>query len=800
MQVSHSTSLPEVIAGRYRLVREVGRGGMAFVYLARDLKHDRDVAIKFIRPELAVSVGHDRFQREIEIAARLRHPNIVPLYDSGEAGGAFYFVMPYEAGRSLRQRLDDSGPLGMAEALAVLRDVARALAHAHEHGVVHRDVKPDNVMFSGDAAVVTDFGIAKAVDAALTDPGRSALTQTGAGIGTPAYMAPEQALGAPTDHRADLYSLGCLAYEVFTGSPPFHGMHGPQIVAAHLTVEPAPVTASRTDVPPAVAAVIARCLRKDPAHRPSSAREVLGALETPGARDLAPPTATARPVRVLRWVVPALVAGAVAAAAWSANIDPEGGAPGPVTLAVLPFASLGADTTMRIVAEGLTDEVAGALARVPGIQVKSRNGALMYRGQVGVDLAEAGERLKADYLLTAIVRQVRGDWVLSADLARASDAASIWGDTVGLGPDRTAGAAETIANRLVAGLRTRFPAIGSAPAAAASSRTSNNEAYRLYLRGQEKLARRGESVSESAELFREAIRLDSLFAPAWSGLSMALALFPFFEGTPSREVTAELDRSARRALALDPTLALPHVALGVAAWFEYRWDDAGRELRTAVENDPGNVEALVQYARHLLFVHRPAEAMEQIRRARMEDPASALVLSWVAAGWFALGRIDSAMAESRRALETDSSNYSTVFIGSLIRLAANRPAEARRLIDRAPRAYLVNEYVIARSGDTATARQRLRELDALSPAPWLSESRRALAYLGLGDTARALTALERASADREIWMLMTGEWVPMFDVIRGSERYQALMQRIGLEAAVAPGQPGTGSGVPANRR
>ena len=799
MQVSHPPALPEVIAGRYRLVREVGRGGMAFVYLARDLKHDRDVAIKVIRPELAVSVGHDRFRREIEIAARLRHPNIVPLYDSGEAGGAFYFVMPYEAGQSLRQRLSDTGPLAVADALAVLRDVARALAHAHEHGVVHRDVKPDNVMFSGDAAVVTDFGIAKAVGAALTDPGAPALTQTGAGIGTPAYMAPEQALGAPTDHRADLYSLGCLAYEVFTGNPPFHGMHGPQIVAAHLTVEPEPVSSRRADVPPAVAVVIARCLQKDPAHRPASAREVLAALDTAGERDPAPSPAAGSRTRVLRWVVPALAAGALAAAAWIAKIDPEGGASGPVTLAVLPFASLDADSTMRVVAEGLTDEVAGALARVPGIQVKSRNGAMMYRGQLGVDLAEAGERLKADYLLTAIVREVRGHWVLSADLARASDAASIWGDTVGLGPDRTAGAAETIADRLAAGLRTRFPAIGSAPAVAASSRTSNNEAYRLYLRGQEKLARRGESVSESADLFREAIRLDSLFAPAWSGLSMALALFPFFEGTPSRQVTAELDRSARRALALDPTLALPHVSLGVAAWFEYRWDDAEREFRTAVDLDPHNVEALVQYARHLLFVRRPAEAMGQIQRARVEDPASALVLSWVAAGWFAQGETDSAMVESRRALETDSSNYSTVFVGSLIRLAANRPAEARRLIDRAPRAYLVNEYVIAKSGDTATARQRLRELDTLAPQPWLAESRRALAYLGLGDTASALTSLERASADREIWMLMVGEWVPMFDVIRGSERYRALMRRIGLGAAGSAVQPRTGPGAPASR-
>ena len=771
------SALPDLIADRYRIVRELGRGGMALVYLARDLKHGRDVAIKVIRPDLAVPVGQDRFEREIDIAAKLNHPNIVPLYDSGEAGGAYYFVMPYQDGPTLRERLRRSGPLPVPDAMGVLRDIARALAYAHERGVVHRDVKPDNVMFSGDAAVVADFGIAKALNAAITDAGATPITQTGAGIGTPAYMAPEQALGdASIDHRADLYSLGCLAYEIFTGRPPFAGMHGPQIVAAHLTTEPEPVTSGRADVPPAAATVIARCLQKDPARRPQSAREVLDLLDSaPRA-----PAPAWRPFQALRWVVPALAVGAVAAAAWIARRDPAGGA-APVTLAVLPFASLGSDTTMSFVAQALTDEVAGALARVPGIQVKSRNGALIYRGRLGVDLAEAGERLKADYLMTAVVRQQGGQWVLSADLARAEDATSLWGGSVSLSPDRTAGAAEALAQQLVAGLQERFPGvIGSAPALAASQRTSSNEAYRLYLRGQERLARRGESVSESADLFREAIRYDSLFAPAWSGLSMSLALFPFFEGVPSREIRTELVASAERALVLDPTQALPHVALGVAAWFDFRWNDAGREFRTAVDLDGRNVEALVQHARHLLFIGRIDEAMRELQRARAEDPASALVLSWMAAGWFLQKNMDSAMVESRRALDTDSSNYSTVFVSSLIRLATGRPAEARKLIDRAPREYLVNEYVIAKSGDTAEVRRRLAQLDSLSPPPWLTESRRGLAWLGLGDTARALTALERASANREIWMLMVGERVPMFDPIRESPRYRELMRRIGL--------------------
>ena len=299
-------AIPAILGGRYRIEREVGRGGMARVYLAHDLKHSRSVAVKVIRPELAASLGQDRFLREIDIAARLRHPNIVPVYDSGDAGSpgdtaggrVLYFVMPYEEGPSLRELLHQGGVLPAADALSVLRDVARALAYAHDHGVVHRDVKPDNVMMSGGAAVVTDFGIAKAITAAnggnrpehdgaralsATDRRDSfvAITQAGTGIGTPAYMAPEQASrDASTDHRADIYSFGCLAYELFTGHPPFHDLPNQEVIAAHVGTEPVPLSDISAAVPTSISRLIARCLEKQPAARPQSAQELLAELDT----------------------------------------------------------------------------------------------------------------------------------------------------------------------------------------------------------------------------------------------------------------------------------------------------------------------------------------------------------------------------------------------------------------------------------------------------------------------------------------------------------------------------------------
>jgi len=784
--------LPETIGDRYRIERELGRGGMARVYLARDLKHRRDVAIKVIRPELAASIGPDRFLREIEIAARLRHPNIVPLYDSGQASGALFFVMPYEEGRSLRELLAAQGALPIPEAMSALRDIARALAYAHDRGVVHRDVKPDNVMLSGGAAVVTDFGIAKAVTLALTDPGATTLTQEGSGIGTPSYMSPEQAMGASTiDQRADLYSFGCLAFELFAGHPPFHGLTGNQIVAAHLVTVPPPVTTLREDVPPAIARLIARCLEKEPARRPQTAREVLATLEgEPGSRSQSARASlpAALGSRTRAWVAGAIAAAVIAMGAYLANKG--SGDSAPIALAVLPFGSLGVDSTMDIVVDGLADEVASALSRVPGVQIKSRSGAQLYRGAVGVDLAEAGDRLKADYLMTGVVREVGEGWTLSTEISRVSDATSLWSESFNLSPDLAAGAAQAIARRVIAELRERFPnAVGAAPALASSQRTSNSEAYRLYLRGQEKLSRRGGSVGESAELFRQAIALDSLFAPAYSGLAMSLALFPYFQGVPPRDIRSELTVVATRALELDPTLAQPHVARAIAHWYDYRWDDAEAELEEAVRLDPRHVEARVQLARHLMFRGRVGEALAQLQTARSEDPASALVLSWVAHAYHLNGQLDSAYAESRRALETDSANYSSVFTGGLIRLAVNRPSEARTLVDRSPRAFLINEYVIAKTGDSATARQRLADVEAQSPRPWLTESRRAFAYIGLGDTAAALSALERATDLGEIWYVMSGLPDPMFKPLHHSPRYHALLRRIGLPEMIPPPTP-----------
>ena len=269
--------LSAALGDRYRVERKLGEGGMATVFLTEDLKHHRHVAVKLLKPELSAILGGDRFLREIEIAATLQHPHILPLYDSGQAGGLLYYVMPFVEGESLRQRLDREQQLPVGDALQIAREVGSALQHAHDHGVVHRDVKPENILLSGGQAVVTDFGIARAVRAA----GADALTQTGMVVGTPRYMSPEQAAGQPVDGRSDQYSLACTLYEMLIGQPPFTGPSAQAIMARH-SLDPVPsLRVVRGTVPEAVEQAIVRAMAKLPPDRFPSVQHFLDAVAAP---------------------------------------------------------------------------------------------------------------------------------------------------------------------------------------------------------------------------------------------------------------------------------------------------------------------------------------------------------------------------------------------------------------------------------------------------------------------------------------------------------------------------------------
>ena len=803
LETEQDQPLPDILGDRYRIERELGRGGMARVFLALDTKHNRRVAVKVIRPDLAASLGRDRFLREIGIAARLRHPNIVPMYDSGDADGVLYFVMPYEDGLSLRQRMDQHGALPATEYVSVLRDVARALAYAHEQGVVHRDVKPDNVMLSGRAAVVTDFGIAKAVSVAQGTSGNTtALTQSGSGIGTPTYMAPEQAVGDPgTDHRADIYSFGCLAYELISGKPPFHDMPVHQLVAAHVAIAPAPITGAQSSVAAPIASLVMQCLAKEPADRPQSAKMLLDALDA-STTNSQPAASQPEPVvreagrAGMRRAIPVAIAAAVVALGGAGFLLRRAATPvveDDVTVAVLPLQITGGDTLQRALAEGLSDEVATELFKVPGVHVMSRRGVANYRNQRELDTDKLGRELGARFLVMGTLREIEGRLRVLASLVRASDGAVLWTDRF----DRAQlelGAVRSDIARAVGDTLSRLVPRSAAQLASASPadlRRSKGavspEAYRLYVLAQRALDRRGLSMQSSIDNFEQATKLDSNYAEAWAGLSLARALMPYFSPLSAPAIEPVVRAAATRALALDSTLSAAHVALGLVHQHAYQWDSAATEYQTAVRwRRDGDLEPYIQYGRHLLFRGRVRDGMQQFMLARRSEPASALVSAWVSYAYYLDGQLDSALAESRRAYQSDSMNTTMLTHGMLIRQSLGLTAESRRFANRTPFLNPVGLYVFSLQGDSAMALARLRQAALSKPPPSGLSMARASVLLGAQDTAGALAALKKATDDHEIWASYQAVLDPIYAPLWPSARYAALLRRVGLGDVVLP--------------
>src|SRR6266699_3372916 len=352
---------------RYAIDRELGRGGMATVYVAQDRRHGREVAVKVLRPDVAAAIGAERFLREITIAARLTHPNVLPLIDSGQAAGSLYYVMPYVRGESLRQRLAREGPLPLRDALRIAHELGAGLDYAHREGFIHRDVKPENVLLADGHAVIADFGIARAICQSCDGDN---VTEVGLTIGTPEYMSPEQAAGdRDLDGRSDVYSLACVIYETLAGEPPFGGASARAVMAKHLSEPPPPLRARRPDAPAAVEQALARALGKDPADRFASVAEFVAALEATHAADAAPTL-----VGKTR------------------------------SLAVLPFVNGSADPENEYLCDGVTDELINALTKVEGLRIASRTSVFALKGKPQ-DIRAIGALLGVSAVLEGTVRK-----------------------------------------------------------------------------------------------------------------------------------------------------------------------------------------------------------------------------------------------------------------------------------------------------------------------------------------------------------------------------------------------------------
>jgi serine/threonine-protein kinase len=788
---SAAQRLAAALAGRYTIERELGGGGMSRVFLARETALGREVVIKIIAGELAAGVSAERFAREIATAARLQQANIVPVLSAGDADGLAYFTMPYVRGESLRSRMA-TAQLSPPERVSVLRDVARALAYAHDEGVVHRDIKPENVLLSHGTAMVTDFGIAKAVTASRTQGGGDVtLTQAGGSIGTPAYMAPEQAVGEAVDGRTDLYAWGIMAYELLSGGHPFARHTTPTaLVTAHLTETP-PGLPVASGIPPGVAAIVMRCLEKDPARRPDSAAEVVAALDgatiSGGDQPVPASSAMSRVFRA-RAIVAIVLLGVLAL--WQLRPDQPATAdlaPADKSLAVLPFESVGGDTSNAYFAEGIADELTNALARLPGLRLAGRSSANRFKGR-GASAQEVGSALNVGSVLEGTVRRAGGRVRITAQLTGASDGLLLWSESYDREASDVFALQDEITRAIVSALQVRL-ASGAGPASATAQAT-DAETYDKYLRGVYLYRRRGTGLLRAEQLFTEVIARDSTFARGHAMLATVLLTQPYYFPIRVGDLLPRARAAAERAVALDPHLSEARQALGIAHFHAFEWGAGEREARRAIDLDANSSEATYRLGFILLSIGREAEAVPVLERSRAQDPLYQLTATYLGYAYGLVGRYDAAIAEGRRAVELDSNNLpGLTLLMRTYRLAGRRDDAltlARLLVERTDdqRRLGVAANIFGVYGEPGEARAILARLETMPPGVARREASLVPAYLGLGDTTQALAALERA-ADRDgdlMLAMVPGDMI--WNPVRSSPRFAAVLRRMNLDPAL----------------
>jgi len=741
------------LADRYTVERELGRGGMATVYLAEEKKHGRKVAIKVLRPEITAALGSERFLREIGIAARLAHPHIVPLIDSGEAGGLLYYVQPHVPGGSLRERLTAERQLPLKDALRIAQEVGAGLDFAHRKGFVHRDVKPENILFADGHAVLADFGVARACCGAEEDmPGAAArelVTEVGLAVGTPEYMSPEQASGdIDLGTASDLYSLACVVYEMLAGEPPFTGASPRVVMAKHVTERVRSVRGVRPEVPVAVERALARAFEKDPEHRFGSTAEFVTALREPDSAALLRPVVTR-------------------------------------SIAVLPFVNASPDAENEYLSDGITDELIDALAKIAGLRVSSRTSVFALKGKP-LDVRAVGALLGTSVVLEGTVRKAGDRLRITAQLTSTDDGRLLWSqrydrqlvDVFAIQDEIAATIVNTLRATMFAELSEHVP----------RRYTENIHAYGLYLKGRFAWNKRTQDgVAEAIRYFEQAIAEDPSYAPAYAGLADSYALDVDYRAIPVAESYARAKDYARKALAIDESVPSAHASLAWSLFiYDWNWEEAEHEFRRAIELNPRYASAHQWFAFLLSARGRHDAALLEGHTALELDPASVSARRGV--GWMChyARRYDLARDHLARAIEMNPMAVESYRILGTTLGMEGKYVEAERVLRDALRLEEEGAYtkatlgwVLARAGKRSEAERSLHELETVARASYVSPVAFAILHLGLGDADSALRWSERAYDEKRGWLVYF-KVNPMLDPLRQEPRFAALLRKMQL--------------------
>ena len=777
------------LADRYRFERALSGGGMSRVWVATETALDRQVVVKVIAAELTEGLSAERFAREVRLAARLQQANIVPVLNAGTAAGLPYYTMPYVRGESLRARMASGAPLTLTERITMLRDVARALAYAHNEGIVHRDIKPENVLLSHGAAMVTDFGIAKALTASRAqDDGASVtLTQAGGTIGTPAYMAPEQAVGDAVDHRTDLYAWGVMAYELLSGAHPFPRHTTPQqLITAHLTEPPLPMTGANPTVPRPLAELVMQCLEKDPARRPATAAEVLTALDAVGT-PVAPLPAQAARAQRRRLTGVMVAAGLIVAAVAVWALRPGGGAQVPSaaeqSLAVLPLANLSGDQGDDYFGIGLAEEITRALAK-NGVRVIGRvsAGALQARG---LDERAIARELRVGSLLTGTVQRAEGQVRITVSLLSADDGAVRWTEKYDRPLANVFAVQDEIARTVAATLLGTF---GRSPGATpARAETADTEAHALYLQGLVLFNRRGaRNLQQAIALFERAAARDPKYARPQASLAMALAVLPAYVQDSTKPLVTSAVAAAQRAIGVDSTIPESYAALGYGYSLLGKLNEAETNFRRALALDSTVASTWGWYG---LLANRLGDyraAHDRVARARTLEPASLIARVWEAQILELERRFEAADSVASSTMALDSTfmlawawranallgmGHTGQAVALLERqvaaLPAGRPEEAHGML----------AYAYARADRATEARTLLETMQGRSGGRVPATGATAAAFEELGDHEAAVALLEEAIARYDVWLVQFPRSA-RYDKLRRDPRAAAMLDRL----------------------